>query len=105
MIHGHPTLQRICPLSPWVEQQCPQLMAPRLPMGPCTARAVGFGAAIVPFLFFCIKKKRIKKEMVGVLVFGGNCLMMANNNQLRVGVGNRLEVQEEVRGAGGKGEV
>ena len=69
-------------------------MAPWLPMGPCKACAVGLGAAIVPSLVFCVKKRRMgKRDMDGVLVvFGGLCLMMAHNNQLRVGAGDRLEV-------------
>jgi hypothetical protein len=30
MGRGHPILQRLCPLSPWVGQQWPQIMAPWL---------------------------------------------------------------------------
>ena len=37
-----PYPQRLCPLSPWVEQQCPQILVPRLPMGPLQAPDAGF---------------------------------------------------------------
>ena len=81
-------------------------MAPRLPMGLCKAHTAGFGFTIVPSLVFCVKKQSMeKREMDGVLVFGGLCLMMAHNNQLRVGVGDRLEVGEEVGQVGGAVEA
>ncbi len=41
------TLQRHCPLSPWVGQQHQQLIAPPLPMGPCKVRPIGLGGAAV----------------------------------------------------------
>ncbi len=47
MDHCRPTLQRLCPLSPWVGQRHQQLMAPPLPMGPCKACTIGLGSAAV----------------------------------------------------------
>jgi hypothetical protein len=47
MDHCHPTLQQLCPLSPWVGQRHQQLMALLLPMGSCKARAIGLGGAAV----------------------------------------------------------
>ena len=43
--------------------------------------------------------------MDGVLVFGGLCLIMVHKNQLRVGVGGRLEIEEEVGQVGGAVEA
>ena len=43
MRHCRPTLQRLCPFSPWVWWRRQQLMAPPLPMVPCKAHAMGLG--------------------------------------------------------------
>ncbi len=43
----HPTLQRLCPLTPCVGQRCPQLMVPLLPIVSHKAHAFGFGGAMV----------------------------------------------------------
>ncbi len=37
-----PYPQQLCPLSPWVGQQRPQILAPRLRMGPLQAPGTGF---------------------------------------------------------------
>jgi hypothetical protein len=42
---------RLCPLIPWACQQRPQRMALRLPMAPRKAPVIGFGRAMVGFLF------------------------------------------------------
>jgi hypothetical protein len=38
----HPTLLRFRPHSPWVGQRRPQILAPRLPMGPLQVPGTGF---------------------------------------------------------------
>ena len=62
MIHRRPILQQLFPLSPWIEQRCPQLMAPRLTMVPCKAPVVGFGGAMACLPIWVAKKRRIKKK-------------------------------------------
>ena len=47
MTRRHPTLQRLCPLSPWVGQWWPHIMALWLPMGPYQARGVRISLAAV----------------------------------------------------------
>jgi hypothetical protein len=59
----HPTPQRLCPLSPWVGQRRPQILAPHLPMGPLQAPGTGFMHATASSLVWDeflihIKKKR-----------------------------------------------
>ncbi len=41
-----PYPQWLCPLSPWVGQQRPQILAPRLPMGTLQAPGAGFAHAM-----------------------------------------------------------
>ena len=61
MIHRRPILQRLCPLSPWVEQWCVQPMAPRLPMVPRKAPTVGFGCTMTGLPVWGARKRRIEK--------------------------------------------
>ncbi len=56
-----PYPQRLCPLSPWVEQRRPQILAPRLPMGPLQALGAGFVHAMAGSLVWDKFWSHIKK--------------------------------------------
>jgi hypothetical protein len=73
MDHWRPTLQWLCPLSPWVGQRHQQLMAPPLPMGPYKARAIGLGGAAVgsPVWGTNTASPIKNKEEGGALALGG----------------------------------
>jgi hypothetical protein len=45
----------------WVEQQCPQLMTPWLPMGPCKAHAIRYGCTMACSLVWGTNACPIKK--------------------------------------------
>jgi hypothetical protein len=87
------------PLSPWVEQRCPQLMELRIPMVLCKAPVVGFGSAMAGLLVWVCKKRRIKKQRDGqALDLGGHQSMTITNNQQIVGRSGRGDVWVQVRG-------
>jgi hypothetical protein len=48
-------------LSLWVEQRCPQVMTPWLPMGQCKAHAIGYGGAMACSLVWGANASPIKK--------------------------------------------
>ena len=98
MIHRRPTLQRLCPLSPWVEQRGPQPMAPRLPMVPHKAPVAGFGGAMAGSPIWGAKKRHIKKEKHGVSALSGRQLVATHNSQPIVGGSGRGDVWEKARG-------
>ena len=99
MIHWRPTLQQLCPLSPWVEQQCPQQMTLRIPMVPRKAPAVGFGGAMAGLPVWGAKKRHIKKrEKHGSSALGCCHLVATHNSQPIVGGSSRRDVGEKARG-------
>jgi hypothetical protein len=96
MSRRHPTLQQLCPLSPWVGQWRPQILAPRLPMGPQQAPGGGFTIAVAGSLAWGTKTQPIKiRERDRVLALGGRRLDVKRNNQPKVGVsGERIIIEE-----------
>jgi hypothetical protein len=81
MIHWSPILQRLCPLSPWVEQWCAQPMAPRIPMVPREAPTVRFGCAMTGLPVWGAGKRRIEKQRDGpglVLRWGSRRVVVCN---------------------------
>ena len=73
MSHRHPTLHRLCHLSPWAGYRRPQPMAPGLPMVPHTRRLwSGLAARWLVHLFWGENEDASKKERDrGVLALGG----------------------------------
>jgi hypothetical protein len=64
--------QQLCPLSPWVEQQHPQIMAPPLPNSICRLQAIGLAIDVVGSLIWGCKTRGIKKYRgAGALALGG----------------------------------
>jgi hypothetical protein len=62
MSRCHPTLQWLCPLSPWIGQRCPQIIAPLLPMCPLQAPSAGSRLAMAGSLVWGNKTRHIKKQ-------------------------------------------
>ena len=59
--HRLGTLQRLCPVSQWVDQQRSQLMAPLLPMDSWKAPAIWCASAMTGSLVWGAKARQIKK--------------------------------------------
>jgi len=80
-------------------------MAPPLPMVPCKACAIGLGGATVGSPVWGVEMQHIEKqrERGGALALGGRRLIMANNNQPKVGGSGRWDVIEERVGRGSTG--
>jgi hypothetical protein len=55
-----PYPQRLCPLSPWVEQQRPQVLAPPLPDAICRSQAIGLALNVVGSFIWGGKMRGIK---------------------------------------------
>jgi hypothetical protein len=65
MSRRHPTLHRLCHLSPWADYRRHQPIASWLPMVPCKARVVGFGGAMAGSPVWGDEKRRIEKQRDG----------------------------------------
>ncbi len=65
MSRRHPTLQRLRPLSPWVGQWRPQILAPRLPMGPQQAPGGGFAIPVAGSLAWGTDTRPVKNYREG----------------------------------------
>jgi hypothetical protein len=95
----HPTLQQLCPLSPWIGQRHPQIIAPSLPMGPLQAPSAGFALAMAGSLVWGNKTRHIKIQRDsggGALTLGGCWLAKKSNNQPIVG---RINIRDDGEGA------
>jgi hypothetical protein len=72
----HPTLQRLCPLSPWRGQLRPQIIARPLSMGPLQAPSAGFALTAAGSLVWGNKSRHMEnREIGGALALGGHCLV------------------------------
>jgi hypothetical protein len=95
------TLQRICPLSPWLEQWCPQIMVLLLPVGSCKACAIGFGGATFGSHVWGTNASSIKnREEGGALALGGRQSIKTINNQLIVSWCGMWDVRAEAHWGG-----
>jgi hypothetical protein len=65
MAHCRPTLQWLCPLSPWVGQRLPQILVLRLPMGPLQVPGTGFAHVMAGSLVWDEYLIHIKKYRDG----------------------------------------
>ncbi len=98
MSRYHPNLQWLCPISPWIRQRHPQIIAPSLPMSLLQAPSTGFALATAGFLVWGNDTKHIKKQTdrggIGLrwLLFGNK-----NNNQHIVGGNDRRDDGEGAR--------
>ncbi len=98
MSRCHPTLQRLCPLSPWIGQQRPQIIAPLLPMVPLQAPSAGFAHAMAGSLVWDNFLSHIKKnESGGALALGGRRFINIFINQMEVGVRIRRCIEDDAR--------
>ncbi len=86
MSRRHPTLQRLCPLTPCIVGQWhPQVLAPWLPMGP--QQVPGGGSRLPRLVSFLGAPKRDQlknRERDGILALGGHRLDVKHDNQPRV---------------------
>ncbi len=74
-------------------------MAPLLPMSHTRRKWLGLGARWLVYLFGAPKRDASKnREMGGALDLGGLRLMMAYNNQPRIGGSDNGDVRVEARG-------
>jgi hypothetical protein len=95
------SLLRLCPLSPWVGQQCPQIMALLLPIGSRKGRIIGFGSTAVGSPVWGANRNPIKnREEGGTLALGGCLSSKILNNQLIVGGSGMEDVRVEAHGGG-----
>ncbi len=99
MSSRHSTLQRLCPLSPWVGHWRPQILVPRLPMGPHSKHPVaGLRSPRLVLLLGAPKRDPSKiRERDGVLALGGHRLDVKRNNQPKFGVSGEGIIIEEMR--------
>ncbi len=101
MSHHRPTLERLCPLSSWLGQWCPQIMAPLLPIGSRKAHTIGFGGTAVSSPVWGANASPIKNREEGVaLALGGRQSSKILNKQLIVGGRGMGEVRVEAHWGG-----
>jgi hypothetical protein len=105
-----PYPQRLCPLSPWVGQRRPQILAPRLPMGPLQAPGAGFAHATAGSLAWMNFEATSKnREIGGASALGGRRSINTYHNRMQVGFRGGGYIAEEARPGrnvwGGRGPV
>ncbi len=82
-------------LSPWELHPCPQILVPLLPMGLLMTRCVGCALATLLSFVWGAKKQSIKnRDRDGVSALGGHLLVGQHNNQPKVGVCGRRDIEE-----------
>ena len=60
-----PILQKLCPLSPWVGEWWPQIIAPRYTMGPLQAGSIRIALAAVDSFVWANKFNASKNRVMG----------------------------------------
>jgi hypothetical protein len=97
----HPTPQQLCPLSSWVGQRRPQILAPHLLMGPLQAPGAGFVHATAGSLvwdeFLIFNSHQKIERSGGALTLGGHRFLNIYNNLMEVGVRGGLYIGEDMQ--------